>query len=848
MRRVWLAGSVAGVLALTTWGPVGAQDAADDARDGQRIEVPAAGIAVTYPPDWDVSVEMRYDHTRPGDPYTGQWWVTYGSSGDDSCSVHWYLYPGPSMMEMAAGSVGVLTDLLGGEPEEVELPIGVATRLVHPSVTGDDYTTTYEVDRDGMRWDLTCYSEELVADDWLGIAETLEWLPAEGRLERALEPPPEDAIDIEPGSYLLERVELPQVGIAMDLPPAWEVDVIAEERELALPPDHADDGPVAYLQVLSAEGASGDWCSLQVHPDNPLTTREHAELQAASWMADAPEGFHAVVEFTVVGAELADQVDLISDTNPGLARAHIWDSGSTRLVLTCGSDIVFNRSWLPMADSVELLDAEPAEAPETGRPDAEPVETPESEPLDTAPTDEPETTDPSETSLFERRVEFPEFGVALTIPSLWTFELRREESAYPLPDEFGEDATVPATEFLSAFPFTDGVCWVETYVQMPMDLERHAQEHGWAQYSSFSESLPETARVQLPAGEGYRVIYHSILGSSVAYAFDLDGSRYLVDCIVGSDGGFAARSLAASITAIGDEPPELWLEHLEFDDAGIALTLPLDWEVTSEMEFIDTINVAGPETTESDLWRVMHSLPDAETWCDLFKLSNIPLSLEDHGNVLATIAATSFDPPREAEVESVALPLGDAVRVTESFSEGAFKTVYLFDVGGVREYLMCSTPEQPDDDWLSVAETIEALDGAADTGGQADETVPPGVPAEASYWSELGPLESTIAVDDTAVMRASCEQALWIEYPDGTFSERVECTLTDDPVGADEVQGTVPDATVTLDGGACEWVSDFWLDFDGSQVWAESWAVTIEPDGSVLGTSWYGAEALECGE
>ena len=202
-----------------------------------------------------------------------------------------------------------------------------------------------------------------------------------------------------------------------------------------------------------------------------------------------------------------------------------------------------------------------------------------------------------------------------------------------------------------------------------MDPEQHVREHGWAQHSSLSEKTPETQRVQLPAGEAYRVVYYPVFGGSIAYVFDVAGSRYMVDCVVGDDGGFAARSLAASITALGDEPPELGLQRLEFADADIAVTLPVDWEVQSVMDFIDTINVAGPDTPESDLWVVMGAYPDEETSCDIYMLSDIPLSLEDHGDGFATLAAAS-DPPREATVESLRLPIGDAVRVTETSAGG----------------------------------------------------------------------------------------------------------------------------------------------------------------------------------
>ena len=289
----------AGVLVVTAAGGAVAQDEelrmGDDPAYFERVEVPEAGIAVSYPPDWDVSVEMEYGQTQPGDPYTGRWYVVRGSHEDDSCSVYWDLYPGASTAELGASDYGEWVTALGGEFGEAELPIGTATYLVHPSMIGDDYATSYEIDADGMRWELVCYSEERAADDWLDIAETLEWLPAEDRLVRALEPPSEGSIEWAPGSYELERVELPEAGIAMELPRDWEIDLTMKERELALPSGLSDEGVISWVDLLYAEGASGDACGLEIHHDPPLTLWEHAEVLASAMLEDDPDGWHADV-------------------------------------------------------------------------------------------------------------------------------------------------------------------------------------------------------------------------------------------------------------------------------------------------------------------------------------------------------------------------------------------------------------------------------------------------------------------------------------------------------------------------------------------------------------------------
>ncbi|MEA2027138.1 MAG: hypothetical protein U9O18_10650, partial [Chloroflexota bacterium] len=190
------------------------------------------------------------------------------------------------------------------------------------------------------------------------------------------------------------------------------------------------------------------------------------------------------------------------------------------------------------------------------------------------------------------------------------------------------------------------------------------------------------------------------------------------------------------------------------------------------------------------------------------------------------------------------LSIGEAVRVIETAPDGAADSIYLFDVAGAREYLVCGASTLPDDAWLSVAETIEPLEPAA-----VDDD-PPDLPDDAVAWSVVKQFGTQLPVADPAgdawLMSAWCDRAFWIELDDGTYEERLECRLTNDPVEPIEQQAKWPAETVTLSGGACEWTSDFWPVHDGSEVWASSWSVSVEPDGGVVGTSKYAAELLGC--
>lgn len=1024
MRRVWLSCLAAAVLLTTMAGGALTQDEdlrmGDDPAYFERVEVPEVGLAMAFPSEWLIEIEMDYDEIEEGDPETGYWKAIYAHDGGATwCDLTMYV----SQMSDLDGLVPYTaerfaesgSDEVTVQWQTVSLPLGEAYRIDVQDPGRGEYSSFFLFDAASARYYLSCMSDERDARDWMDIAETIEWLtdteeagPADVGPD-VIEPDEPEEVGLgepEPGAvfaappYELEWRQFGAADLTILLPADWQVDVPLEVGESMLPDAYAGPGPVTHVDVLSAESSMGDWCLLRRFEGHPMPFDEHADWDEAMWAAGVSEDMSVERQAADLGGRPGWRIDFSRAGEPGGASIFLIDDGARRYELQCGSSLALNPSWEAMAASVTPLGADLSSEPSDGpHPSDAPV-----------PAGTPEPSDPSEPSLWDRRVEIREFDMALTIPAFWTYRLDMEPAEYTLPSDVDEGTPVVRTNVLTAFLMGEGMCFVDSYEDMPVSAERHASEHGWAARSALSEALPETTRVQLPAGESYRVVYESLFGSMLAYVFDVDGTRYVVDCVVGSDAGAGARAIAASITPLDGDLPPLGLQRVEFADADVAVTLPGDWEVLPVMAFVDAINPSGdPDAPESDLWRVMEAFPVEDEWCDIYMLDGIPLSLEDHGGVFAEIAATSYDPPRDAEVERVSLPIGDAVRVVETSEEGAVKTIYLFDVSGNREYLVCNTADQPDDDWLAVAESLESLsapvqlhdaepvlgperfelgdagvaislspaweveteqehmratlppefgesatvpltsyltafehdeawwcavyrfdemplsvdeqaawqeslaasdpdDPAAvditpvrlpvgdavrvlkDYQDSADsvaylfdldgyrydvacggETVPddawlsvaqtverleveptddrpPGVPADAAAWYAAGPFESLVPVDETRVMRAWCERALWIEFPDESFAERVECTLSDDPVDPSESQGEVPAETVTLEGGACEWVSDFWVATDGSDVWADSWSITIEPDGSVTGTSVYGAELLECPE
>ena len=155
---------------------------------GQRVEVSEAGFAVTFPIDWEVSIDTS---DVPGEG--GTFAVVSGreAASDVTCEV--YLY-GPctgslfgdcaaALDEVAARMVayfeGDESSSRTDESTSMDLPAGYAVRVdtewMDEGVFGSSYLLT-----DGKVHDsLLCRGSERPEDRWLSIAESFEFLPAE---------------------------------------------------------------------------------------------------------------------------------------------------------------------------------------------------------------------------------------------------------------------------------------------------------------------------------------------------------------------------------------------------------------------------------------------------------------------------------------------------------------------------------------------------------------------------------------------------------------------------------------------------------------------------------------------
>ncbi len=153
---------------------------------GERVEVPGVGFAATFPEGWIIEASGGQSYVVSSDRSTRC--GTFGERFDEPIDD-----PAASLDELAA-IYPVFSD---DEPmpiidtSEIELPAGRAIRFIadysldpefDPEFDGGKdatYVTTY-IMVDSLRvLFLGCYAPERPDDDWLSIAETIEFLPIE---------------------------------------------------------------------------------------------------------------------------------------------------------------------------------------------------------------------------------------------------------------------------------------------------------------------------------------------------------------------------------------------------------------------------------------------------------------------------------------------------------------------------------------------------------------------------------------------------------------------------------------------------------------------------------------------
>ncbi len=168
--------------------PAVAQDEAT-AEPG-RVAVPEAGVALIFPADWSIDVEMRAredwglsERYEDAAPLTF-WNVLYASAaGRPWCDLTWYPQHPMTLAEHAVEYEALMTPSLSDvqrsiEVSSVELPAGEAYRFDIYNAPTESYSATYLLGSGASRYILECMADTRDETDWLSVAETIEWLVA----------------------------------------------------------------------------------------------------------------------------------------------------------------------------------------------------------------------------------------------------------------------------------------------------------------------------------------------------------------------------------------------------------------------------------------------------------------------------------------------------------------------------------------------------------------------------------------------------------------------------------------------------------------------------------------------
>ena len=179
MRRLTIALLATFLLSIGA-GPAVAQSPApslDPEPVPQRVEVPEAGIAVTFPDDWAVEVRplVRVEATVPTV-------LSAEAPGGDTCEVALPDDPTRSSLhDWAESFLSTFRDFgSAATSTALRLPAGDAIRIDLELPDTGSSSVVYLLTDGTNFYGLMCRAPDAPEDRWLSVAETIEFLPVEG--------------------------------------------------------------------------------------------------------------------------------------------------------------------------------------------------------------------------------------------------------------------------------------------------------------------------------------------------------------------------------------------------------------------------------------------------------------------------------------------------------------------------------------------------------------------------------------------------------------------------------------------------------------------------------------------
>jgi hypothetical protein len=167
------------------------------------------------------------------------------------------------------------------------------------------------------------------------------------------------------------------------------------------------------------------------------------------------------------------------------------------------------------------------------------------------------------------------------------------------------------------------------------------------------------------------------------------------------------------IEEAGPDPSQY--ERVEVPEAGIAMAFPPDWNVDVEMREREDfwLSERFPEAAPVLFWNVLYASPGGRPWCDVTWYPAHPTSLAEHAIDWEALMTPDGDVERSIEVQPIEVGAGSGYRfVVWNEPTDDYRTVYLLESGTAHYLVECVSDTRREDDWLTVAESIELWEAA----------------------------------------------------------------------------------------------------------------------------------------
>jgi hypothetical protein len=152
----------------------------------------------------------------------------------------------------------------------------------------------------------------------------------------------------------VQRIDVPEAGVALSLPADWTTDIEMRQKEdWGLYDEGLAEEPVPFWKVVYASDGSGTWCDLTWYPSYPLALDAHAERYEAL-MTPSHSDVERPIEVTSVelSGSGAYRFDIYNEPSAAYTTVYLLASGDARYQLQCVADEPAEDSWLPVAESL----------------------------------------------------------------------------------------------------------------------------------------------------------------------------------------------------------------------------------------------------------------------------------------------------------------------------------------------------------------------------------------------------------------------------------------------------------------------------------------------------------------